>query len=259
MADTRWNPRHYLAFGDERTRPVADLLSRVRLRSPATVADLGCGPGNSTADLGAVYPDAAICAVDSSAEMIAAAQASIDDPQVRFEHADLTTWAQSARHDPPDLVFANAVLHWVPEHRSFLPTLLEATGQVLAFQVPGNERSPTHQAVAEIAAEPPFAALVPSVEPYGVADPADYVTDLAGGGWTVDAWETTYIHVLSGQDAVFEWIAATGARPVLGALDGDLRDRFTRRLKDALREAYPPTEHGTLLPFRRVFVVVSRT
>jgi trans-aconitate 2-methyltransferase len=71
----------------------------------------------------------------------------------------------------------------------------------------------------------------------------------------VDAWETTYLHVLSGEDPVFTWVSGTGARPTLTALPDDLREEFTTEYKQRLREAYPPGPHGTVLPFRRVFVV----
>lgn len=258
MADT-WDPQRYLTFGDERTQPVVDLVSRVPLAAPATVVDLGCGPGNSTAVLRSRFPHADILGLDSSAAMIEAARTSLSDPRTRFEQGDLTAWAQDAATAPADLVFANAVLQWLPDHRAFLPRLLEATGHVLAFQVPGNEGSPTHEIVAELAAQPPFADHVPPVHAYGVADPADYIDDLTGPAWRVDAWETTYVHVLSGPDPVYAWISSTGARPILEALNGELRDRFADRLKAAFQEAYPPAGYGTLLPFRRVFVVATRT
>ena len=75
----------------------------------------------------------------------------------------------------------------------------------------------------------------------------------------VDAWETTYLHVLTGPDPVFTWISGTGARPVLQALPDRLRDEFEREYRAALRAAYPADDSGAVvLPFRRVFVVARR-
>ena len=71
-----WQPERYLAFADQRTRPALDLLARVPLAHPARVADLGCGPGNSTALLAQRWPEAAVIGVDSSPEMLAQARAS---------------------------------------------------------------------------------------------------------------------------------------------------------------------------------------
>jgi trans-aconitate 2-methyltransferase len=77
----------------------------------------------------------------------------------------------------------------------------------------------------------------------------------------VDAWETTYLHVLQGEDPVFRWVSGTGARPTLQALqavDDGLRTRFEEEFKRRLRAAYPTEPWGTVLPFRRVFVVAQK-
>ena len=70
-----WDPGTYLRFGTERARPFFDLVSRVQAEAPGFVADLGCGPGNLTAALAARWPAARVLGVDSSPEMIEAAQA----------------------------------------------------------------------------------------------------------------------------------------------------------------------------------------
>ncbi len=90
------------------------------------------------------------------------------------------------------------------------------------------------------------------------AEPHDYLADLAALGCTVQVWETTYLHVLTGDDPVFDWVSSTGARPVLQALPGQLREDFEQEYKARLRRAYPATPYGTVLPFRRIFVVAQR-
>ena len=90
------------------------------------------------------------------------------------------------------------------------------------------------------------------------AEPAEYLADLTALGCAVDVWETTYLHVLTGEDPVFTWISATGARPVLQSLPDDLRETFEADYKERLREAYPERPYGTVLPFRRIFVVGHR-
>ena len=89
-------------------------------------------------------------------------------------------------------------------------------------------------------------------------NPQDYLHALAPIAETVDAWETTYLHVLSGPDPVFEWTTGTGARPTLAALPPDLRESFAAQFAQRLRAAYPPESYGTVLPFRRVFVVARK-
>ena len=89
-------------------------------------------------------------------------------------------------------------------------------------------------------------------------DPAVYAQVLLDLGLAVDAWETTYLHLLSGPDPVFTWISGTGARPTLQALPEPLREDFVTEYKALLRAAYPAGPHGTVLPFRRVFAVAHR-
>jgi trans-aconitate 2-methyltransferase len=70
---TTWDPALYLDFDDHRARPFHDLLARVGAAAPRRVVDLGCGPGHLTGVLAARWPKAAVSALDSSAEMVAAA------------------------------------------------------------------------------------------------------------------------------------------------------------------------------------------
>lgn len=253
-----WDPEQYLAFGDERSRPFFDLVARVGAKRPEHVVDLGCGPGQLTEALAARWPEATVWGVDSSAEMIDATRRCADvDGRLRFIHADLRDW------QPPsqlDVVFSNATLQWVPEHVELLERLvswLRPDGW-LAFQVPGNFRAPSHRILAELRQSDRWRAHVGAGADrhLAVLDPAGYAEVLIGLGLAVDAWETTYLHLLSGPDPVLEWVKGTGLRPVLAALDGTGQDLFLAQYAQALRGAYPAWSNGlTPLPFRRIFVV----
>ena len=74
----------------------------------------------------------------------------------------------------------------------------------------------------------------------------------------VDAWETTYLHVLPGEDPVFTWVSGTGARPTLQALPDGLRAGFEAEFKSRLRAAYADDGRGVVLPFRSIFAVARR-
>lgn len=262
MAD--WSPSAYLRYTDERSRPFGELVSRV-VRDPASVVDLGCGPGHLTPVLRERWPDATFVGLDASPAMIERARAA--DPGSRYELADVRDHAAGRGPAPEaDLVISNATLQWVPGHRDLLPALAGTARQTFAFSVPGNHDAPSHRALREVAGREPYAAAVGPVERRAVGDPAEYLELLAGPGWSVDTWETTYTHVLEGDDPVLRWISATGAQPVLHALDAhdaehgtDLRARFDAELGAALREAYPRRPFGTPLAFRRVFTVATRT
>ena len=254
----RWDPGQYLRYADERSRPFLDLVARVSAEAPRRLVDVGCGPGTLTALLAARWPDAAVEGVDSSPDMIAAAAQQASD-RVSFAVADARDWAPP---DDCDVVVSNATLQWVPDHDALLERWAAAlpTGGWLAFQVPGNFSAPSHVGMRTLAAEPRWAARLHGVlrDADAVAEPAHYATLLMDAGLEVDAWETTYLHVLGGEDPVVEWLRGTALRPVLAVLDEGEAAEFTAELAHRLRGSYPPGPHGTLLPFRRVFVAARR-
>lgn len=251
-----WDPDRYLRFADERSRPFFDLVGQVSAADPGHVVDLGCGPGQLTASLATRWPSAVVVGVDSSADMIRAAQAQVAD-RLRFIQADIASWLPE---QPVDVIVSNATLQWVPNHRALFPTLLDRLSDVgwLAFQVPGNFDAPSHVLLHELCADSRFVAATRHLERPSAFGAQTYLSDLANLGCRVDAWETIYLHVLHGPDPVFDWISGTGARPVLQALDTDLRNEFEAEYRALLREAYPRSDCGTVLPFRRVFVVAQR-
>lgn len=246
-----WDPALYLRHADERGRPFLDLVARVPVDA-TRIVDLGCGPGQLTPVLRERWPDASIVGVDSSAEMIAAARER--DDGVVYVEADVAQWAPE---EPVDLVVSNALFQWVPDQLAVVERLAGqvTTGGAFAIQVPNNVDAPSHALLHEISSRPPFAEHTTGLqEPLGT-DPEAYLGLFGRLGWEADVWETTYLHVLQGDDPVFSWISGTGARPVLQSLPDDLRPRFEDEYKSALREAYPRRSWGTALPFTRVFAV----
>jgi trans-aconitate 2-methyltransferase len=253
-----WNPQQYGKYADERGRPFADLVGRVFADNPAEVVDLGCGPGNLTATLLDRWPSATVLGIDSSAEMIEAAQ-PLTSARLTFEVGDLREW--SAPPESIDVIVTNATLQWIPEQLDLLPGFVRTLkpGGWLAIQIPGNGDAPSHAILRELAATPRYAeyAADKSLRP-DMPGPAEYVDALSAEGCSVDAWETTYNHLLSGDNAVLEWVKGTGARPVLQSLPDDLRVSFEKEYGARLAEAYPQRSYGTLLPFRRIFAVAQK-
>ncbi|MGJ9411357.1 methyltransferase domain-containing protein [Aeromicrobium sp. CF4.19] len=253
---TRWDPALYLQHADERTRPFLDLVGRIE-GDPSSIVDLGCGPGHLSAVLRARWPASRIHGVDSSAEMVERAVEQNTDTAVTYERADVTTWAPEAA---VDLVVSNAMFQWVPDATAVVRRLAGhvAPRGTFALQVPRNFHAPSHVLLHEIASRPPFADHTRGLHEARGTDVDTYLELFAERGWEVDAWTTTYQHVLAGEDPVFSWISGTGARPVLQALSESLRHDFEQEYTAALREAYPRRAWGTVLPFERVFVVARR-
>jgi trans-aconitate 2-methyltransferase len=253
-----WDPERYLTFGDERTRPALDLLARVPLANAARVADLGCGPGNSTALLAERWPEAAIVGVDSSPAMLAKARAT--SVRAIWLEADIAGWAPDR---PLDLIYSNAALHWLGEHALLLPRLMRqlCAGGVLAVQMPRHFAAPSHALLHETAASGPWAdRLAGSLDRQPVAPPEWYYDLLAPRAQALDIWETEYLHVLEGDDPVLNWTRSTALRPIVQALDAEQAAAFEAVYAAGLREAYPRRADGrTLFPFRRLFIVAQRS
>ena len=252
-----WNARAYRRFEAERSRPAAELLARVPTGARRRIVDLGCGPGNSTQLLAERYRESKITGLDASPDMLASARARL--PRLTFTQGDLAEW----RGGPADLIFANAVLHWVPNHIAVMARLARQLAPLgcLAVQMPDNEDEPTHVLMREVAGEPRFrdklARSAGARETIGSF--ADYDTALSPFCDDIDIWRTVYVHRLEGPDAIVAWVESAGLRPFLAPLSDEERAVFLARYRSAIADAYAPRAGGgVLLPFPRLFIVASR-
>lgn len=262
---TRWDPEQYLKFGEERGRPWAELIARVFHPAPRKVIDLGCGPGTTTRMLVDRWPGAQIVGMDSSEEMIERATAVEIPGRLEFTVGDLADleWTKGG---PFDVILCAATLQWVPEHEALFPQIVDSLSDdgEFGFQVPANFETPSHTLLYELAQSDRWSSLLARrVRPDPVLSPSGYLKSLLESGATPDVWSTTYLHVLTGPDAVLEWVRGTALRPFLSALrdEGppDAVAEFEASYGAALRAAYPMDKGGrTIFPFRRIFAVARR-
>ena len=257
MADD-WSARQYLKFEDERTRPPRDLLAQVPLRQARRVVDLGCGPGNSTELLAERFPDAEVIGLDSSPDMLRQARGRL--PGCAFDQAELATWSP---HERTDLLFANAVLQWVPDHTEVLRRLVRAlpAGGVLAVQMPDNTGEPALALMREVADTGPFAgrSALDHAARADLPTPGAYYDLLKPECAHLDIWHTVYNHLLAGPEAIVEWFKGSALRPFLTALDADARASFLAVYTARIAQAYPARFDGqVLLRFPRLFIVAVR-
>ncbi|MDA4121691.1 MAG: methyltransferase domain-containing protein [Thaumarchaeota archaeon] len=253
-----WDPGTYLKFERERTLPCRDLVARIQLaREPKTMADLGCGPGNSTAVLAQRWPDAQLIGVDSSPAMLEKARSS--SLKAEWILSDMFVW------EPPrpfDLVFSNAALQWLPDHGSQVPRLLGhvADGGALAFQLPSGSGA-WADVLRAVTASPRWSGRFSSnAVDLSTHELSFYYGLLSHLSSRVELWETTYVHVLQGPDAVVEWTSGTALRPLLDRLPEEAeRASFVADYAASIAEAYPRQPDGMVLfPFLRRFVIAYR-
>ncbi len=260
MTSPSWDPAQYLRFAGQRLRPGLDLLGRIDVEAPEQVHDLGCGTGQLTRLMAHRWPGAHVVGSDSSREMLDEARLGDTQREVEWRQFDAADWAEPARLD---VIYSNAVLHWVPGHDALIERLLGSLrpGGQLAVQMPLSWYEPSHELMRTTLAETGSGSdeLRSRLAEPNVAQPEHYADLLAASAATVDLWTTRYFQVLHGPDAVLAWVSGTALRPILDELGPEARTEFVDRYSRALRTAYPTRKDGsTLFPFPRLFFVASR-
>lgn len=253
-----WSAQQYLKFENERTRPASDLLAQVPLDRLTAAYDLGCGPGNSTELLADRYGVNVVTGIDSDADMLEKARLRM--PNTAFQQADLTTWRP---RQPADLLYANAVFQWLPNHLDILVGLMDhlRPGGVLAVQMPDNMGESAHLLMEETAAAGPWASSFDGkpLRRQPLPAPATYFDRLCALSSRVDVWHSIYNHPMQNAEAIVEWVKGTGLRPYLETAGPDNRTAFLADYLARIDAAYPPMADGRrLLRFPRLFVVAVK-
>jgi trans-aconitate 2-methyltransferase len=255
---TGWDPDQYARYRAYRARPADDLMAQLpHDLPPGDIWDLGCGTGEQALQLQQRY-GVRTHGLDSSADMLEKARALPGD--VDWVQADIAEWSPP---EPAALIFTNAALHWLPDHAALFPRLVSqlVSHGVFACQMPVSYDAPQHVTLRETAADGPWAPALANID--GVkrlGTPADYYDWLSPLCRGVEVWTTTYLHVLEGDDPVYEWMLGSGLRPYLEALPiGPGRTAFSAAYRARLSRAFPKHPDGkTLYPFERLFVLAQR-
>ena len=255
---SQWDAQQYLLFHDQRTQPCIDLVQHIELKSPETIIDLGCGPGNSTKVLAERWPNALVTGLDNSSEMLTEARTL--HPQWRWVLGDIRTFASDRDGLKYDMVFSNAALQWLTDHARLFPQLFNRVepGGALAVQMPAVLDSPAQYSILELIQDPRWEKhFREPLRDWFHHDLHFYYSLLAASARRVDLWQTTYLHIMSGPNDIVEWYRGTALRPYLQALPDDFtRQEFLCEYSQQIAQAYPAQPNGRVLfPFKRIFIV----
>ncbi len=251
-----WDSTQYMKFSNERTRPVDDLLSRVEI-SPKSVLDIGCGLANSTIKLWEKFKNSEILGIDSSENMLEKARKNYGDI-IHFEKCVVPDGLDGLGKF--DLVFSNACLHWIPNHKELLPNIFchVNDGGCFAVQMPVVQKAVFYEALWELVKEKRWAKLskINNFHNLSSEETFEILSKLSG---QISMWETTYFHLVDGIKGVVEWYKGSGLRPYLDALDVGERDEFERELVKKLNGRISVLENGkAILKMPRLFFVVRK-
>ena len=253
-----WDPQQYLQFKQDRLRPVNDLVRRIEHIVPKTAVDLGCGPATSTRILGEQFVEAKIIGLDNSQSMINEARKNY--PDADYLVADATGWVPD---NPVDLIFSNAVFHWLPDHENLLSRLAGAlnAGGTLAVQMPDNMAEPSHLAIRQVAGSERFEKLLQSQfsSRNDVASANEYYEWLKRDFVSVDIWQTSYAHILPGHSYIVDWMKGAALTPFLSALDQPLQKEFLDDYLNVITNSYRNQKDGNVIfQFPRLFFVARK-
>lgn len=248
-----WDSQKYLRFKKERTQPSIDLADRLTSKSPQRIIDIGCGPGNSTRILKDRYPNARVIGADNSENMLTAAREN--HPDIEFILCDASRGLGKLGGDF-DIVFSNACIQWIPEHRKLLPemmNLLRESGE-LAVQIPINYNEPIHKIIGETAKSEKWSGKFGEPRIFHTLDPEKYYDILSDISSDFEMWQTTYFHRMKSHSDIMEWYKGTGLRPYLEALSPADKAEFEKDIFTEIEKAYPKQANGEIIfRFPRLF------
>ncbi len=229
---TQWNPQDYARNSAAQQGWASALIARLNLKGSEAILDVGCGDGKITAELAKAASEGFVLGVDNNAAFVDYAQAQYPSPvwsNLRFEPMDAR---HLNYHRKFDLIFSNAVLHWVDDHPAFLvgcASLLKPGGKLI-MSCGGTGNAADMVAVLEQRIRlPQWAGYYADFTfPYFFYAPTDYARWLPQAGLQptrVELVKKDMIH--QGRDDLAGWIRTTWM-PYTHRVPEDLRERFVR-------------------------------
>jgi trans-aconitate methyltransferase len=250
MASTThsWNPADYARHSCGQERWARELIELLRLQPGDSVLDIGCGDGRVTAEIARLTPQGRVVGVDKSAEMVAFAHERF--PNAEFSNLSFQPADASALpfNEAFSVVFSNAVLHWVLEHRPVLAGIARSLkpGGRCVLQMGGRGNgADVILAFNSSRAQPRWRDMAPELErAYGFYGPEEYHSWLAEAGLTPDEV------VLIGKDMVHDsrdifigWLRTAWMPYHAGIPRHDL-DEFLSDVSARFLETHPADEAG---------------
>jgi trans-aconitate 2-methyltransferase len=234
-----WDAVSYDELSDLQFEWGRQVLERLDLNGDETVLDAGCGTGRVTALIAERVPQGRVIGVDGSPAMIQAARGNLDD-EVELIVSDLLELELA---EPVDVVFSNAVFHWIRDHDALFRRLFAglASGGRLEAQCGGEGNvAELVDALAETSEERPYSEHISARRPWLFANPEQTRERLEAAGFdSVGCWTERKRVVLSEPERFHR---AVGFAAHLDQLPGELHDEFVRavlsRLDDPAVQQY---------------------
>ncbi len=246
MPPYQWDAQDYEKNSAQQRLWAQELIRKLALRGHEAVLDVGCGDGKVTAEIAAGVPAGHVVGIDLSGEMIALAQArfpAADYPNLRFQREDASRLPFAGEFD---VVFSNATLHWLRDHRPALQGIarsLKPGGKILLQMGGKGNAAGIVAAIQELAGQPEWLPYFTGFDfPYGFYAPQEYRGWLLAAGLEPTRLELIPKDMLQpGKAGLAGWLRTTWL-PYTQRLPEEKRPAFLDALVDAYTALHPADE-----------------
>jgi len=190
MKTYRWDAKDYERNSEAQQKWAREIIARLNLTGTENILDLGCGDGKVTVELARLVAAGSVVGVDNSRQMISLAQASYPQnqcPNISFQVMDASALSFESRFD---LVFSNAVLHWVNDHQPVIEGLynsLRAGGKMLLRMGGKGDAAGILSVIDEVKAAEKWAPYFTGFEfPFTFMGPDEYKALLGESGFSIN-------------------------------------------------------------------------
>jgi len=235
------------------------LIAELNLKGYESVLDLGCGDGSITAQIAVLLPEGEVLGIDASEGMICAALPK-ERQNLKFQRIDINDLDFDEQFD---VVFSNATLHWVKDHKRLLRNVLRSLrpGGLLRFNFAGEGNcSNFFSVIQEAMARQEFRSFFIGFEwPWYMPPLNEYLVLAKNSGLQdVQVWGENADRHFPDEEAMVRWIDQPSLVPFLTYVDKQKKDAFRRFVVHRMIEKTKQEDGRCFETFRRINVSAAK-
>ena len=245
-----WNAEDYARHSVHQQKWARELIGKIHLEGREHVLDIGCGDGKVTAEIAKYVHKGRVVGIDNSEEMIALASQKFPTSQYpNLFFRQMNASALSFREEF-DIVFSNAALHWITNHKPVLKGIYQALKpngkSIVQMGGKGNAAS-VIETLDEIINESFWKEYFHDFSfPYGFYSPKEYELWLKETGFKIQHLELKpKIMVHEDIEEFKGWIRTTWL-PYLCRIPKNLRNHFIELVAKRYVEKHSPDSDGKI-------------
>ena len=235
------------------------LISKISLQGNERILDLGCGDGYLTEQLALLAPNGKVLGIDASVGMIQTAKKICRD-NLDFLHMDINELCFSNEFD---IIFSNAALHWVKDHKRLLQNSHAALkpGGILLWDFGSDGNCSNFLAVIQKKiGEKKYIEFFKDFEmPWFMPSKSHYtelIADIGFSHFTIT--EVNRDRYFSTSDDMIKWIDQPAIVPFIERIPDTLKNSFREEVIEEMLERAQQPDGTCFETFRRLQVYAQK-